>query len=120
MIKVRTRQSVHASNSEYSLPPGEAMFPPRRQTRNSQRSRRSDTVHPDETIQNKKMPRSCERGRVSGAKTNSMPGLEDHLHSQLDFPRVVRRGDRPEVAGREGGADVLELRVVEGVESFRT
>jgi len=29
-------------------------------------------------------------------------------------------GDCPEVAGGEGGADVFELRVVKGVEGFRT
>ena len=46
--------------------------------------------------------------------------LEDHLHSQLNFSWVMRTSDCAEVAVRESVADVFKLRVVKGVEGFRT
>ena len=46
--------------------------------------------------------------------------LEDYLHSQLNFPRVMSRSDCPEVAVGEGVAVVFYLSVVESVEGFRT
>ena len=70
----------------------------------------------------KKCPaRKSERGRVSGTTTNFTAFyLEDHLHPQLDFPRIMSGSDGTEVAVREGVADVFKLRVVKGVEGFRT
>ena len=46
--------------------------------------------------------------------------LEDYLHSQLDFSWVMRSSDCAEVAVGEGITDVFKLRVVKGVEGFRT
>ncbi len=63
----------------------------------------------------KKSPARTERGQYCFQRD-----LEDHLYSQLDFPRVMSRSDCPEVAVGEGVADVFKLRVVKGVEGFRT
>src|SRR3954464_448089 len=45
---------------------------------------------------------------------------EVQLQPKLNFARVVSRGDRTEVTVGKGIADVIELRVVEGIEELRT
>ena len=69
----------------------------------------------------KKPARLTRAGCVSGTTTKFQRLLlEDHLHSQLDFSWVMRSSDCAEVAVREGITDVFKLRVVKGVEGFRT
>lgn len=66
------------------------------------------------------MPRPHRTSGERGIGKTSGGGLEVQLYAQLNFPRVMGGSDCSEVAGRERGADVLELRVVEGIETFRT
>src|SRR5204862_3873507 len=73
----------------------------------------------DRQTAHKEKPRShsvlCERGQR--VKQDSS---EVQLQPKLNFARVVSRGDRTDVTVGEGVADVIELRVVEGVEELRT
>jgi hypothetical protein len=70
--------------------------------------------------QTKKYPARFARARPCECGKNTFKTfLEDQLHPQLNFPRVMSSSDCPEVAGREGIADVFELRVVKRVEGFR-